>query len=242
MRELNECTAEVFRRSEKRIKERRRIRNRVFAWCIPLCLVITLWFVTFLPAMGPVGNEKTGNAERPAGGNTIGVCEGFVGAAGDGGMAEVSSPAEFEGLGSIDSFSFSLTWGCYGISSYDSKTGKLVKTTDATNPEDYVTTYRLTTEQKRIIYDLILDLNITTYPDTYTPHTNGLMSAPSMTLLLSVNTDAVRKTITAAGIALTYESDNREGQKFLSVCKAIRDILTSTEEWKSLPEYEFFYD
>ncbi len=30
-------------------------------------------------------------------------------------------------------FSFSLTWGCYGISSYDSRTGKLVKTTDATH-------------------------------------------------------------------------------------------------------------
>ena len=29
MREINECTAEVFRRSEKRIKERKRNRNRI---------------------------------------------------------------------------------------------------------------------------------------------------------------------------------------------------------------------
>ena len=45
MRELNECTAEVFRRSEKRIKERRRNRIRILAFCIPCCLVLTVWGV-----------------------------------------------------------------------------------------------------------------------------------------------------------------------------------------------------
>lgn len=52
MRELNECTAEVFRRSEKRIKERRRNRSRVLAVCIPVCLIITVWAViSFSPMM-----------------------------------------------------------------------------------------------------------------------------------------------------------------------------------------------
>lgn len=145
-------------------------------------------------------------------------------------------------IGSLDSFNFSLTWNCYGVSSYDSESGKLVKTTHATNPEDYVTTYWLTTEQKQEIFDLILNLNVTDYPDIYNPHKNGLASDPSMTLILSVKTDTVEKTIAAENIALTYESNNKKGQKFLDVCKAIRDILTETEEWKDLPEYEFFYD
>lgn len=145
-------------------------------------------------------------------------------------------------LGSIDHFTFTLTWGCYGVSSYDSKTGKLVKTTDAMNPKDYVTTYRLTVEQRRQIYALIEDLQVTGYPDTYDPHDGGLMSAPSMTLILSVRTDTLQKTIRAADIALTYEADNKKGRKFLTVCKAISDLLTETEEWKALPEYEFFYD
>lgn len=143
--------------------------------------------------------------------------------------------------GSLDDFTFSLTWGCNGESSYDSKTCKLVKTTKATNPEDYVTTYRLKTEQKQKIYDLISDLNVTSYPDTYNPHKNGLASSPSMTLILSVNTDKVQKTITAADIAMSYGSDDQEGQKFLSVCEAIKDILIETDEWKALPEYEFLY-
>lgn len=144
-------------------------------------------------------------------------------------------------LGDPKGFSFSLTWDCYGISSYDSKTGKLVKTKDATNPEDYVTTYLLTAEQKQEIFDLISDLDVTSYPDTYSPHGDGIDSSPPMTLILSVNTDTIQKTITASNIALTFGSNNRKGQKFLDVCKAIRDILTETEEWKSLPEYEFFY-
>ena len=38
------------------------------------------------------------------------------------------------------------------------------------------------------------------------------------------------------------QSNNPAGQKFLDVCKAIEDILTSTDEWKALPDYEFYYD
>lgn len=53
MRELNECTQEVFRRSEQRIKERRRTRSRVLALCIPVCLIVTVWSAAVLPSMMP---------------------------------------------------------------------------------------------------------------------------------------------------------------------------------------------
>lgn len=387
MKELNECTAEVFRRSEKRINERKRNFIRILALCIPFCMIVTVWSVLIRPAMMPAGEaykdafeEKSGTADAPAineaedvltappidfeaqyirtngytsdieypvvriirsvrelnayyeankenydlerrdkvsSDMTIGfldACEKYdeayfedkilvmvlleegsgsirhkvqsVNMGADGqcyiyidtiepesgtddmaewhiliepetgveiekesditvfvdGINPLTQPKnEKTSMGSLDSFTFSLTWGCYGISSYDSQTGKLVKTTDATNPEDYVTTYQLTPEQKQTIYDLILNLNVTAYPDKYNPN-NDMYSAPSMTLILSVNTETVQKTIKAVDIAATYESNNREGQKFLSVCKAIQDMLTSTEEWKSLPEYEFLYD
>ena len=60
MREINECTAEVFRRSEKRIKERKRNRNRILALCIPLCLIVTVWSIMILPAIMPA--NKSNNA------------------------------------------------------------------------------------------------------------------------------------------------------------------------------------
>ena len=49
MRDLKECRAEVFRRSEERIKERKRRRACIFAVCIPLVLCVTMFSVTLLP-------------------------------------------------------------------------------------------------------------------------------------------------------------------------------------------------
>ena len=229
MRELNECKAEVFRRSDNRIKERRRKINRVLALCVPLCLILTIFSVTILPVMMPAGSDKATGEEgymdgtKHEGNDDNGDMDGAV---------NTVMP---------DNLSFSLTWNTYGISSYDSATGKLVKTTDATNPEDYVTTLQLDGTQLFAIWELLWELDIETYPDEYNPH-GGLASSPSMTLILTLREGDKVKTVRAEDIALSYESDDPKGQKFLDTCKAIRDILTATEEWKALPEYEFFYD
>ena len=63
MREINECTAEVFRRSEKRIKERKRNRNRILAFCIPLCLIVTVCSIMILPAMMPASKSDNSAGE-----------------------------------------------------------------------------------------------------------------------------------------------------------------------------------
>ncbi len=139
-----------------------------------------------------------------------------------------------------EDFSFSLTWGCYGESYYDSKTGKLIKTTNATKPTDYRTKYILTEEDKEYIYNLISSLDISTYPNEYDPH-DGLSSNPPMTLILKVTQNGTRKTVKAEGTAISFSSENKKGQAFLSVCEAIIDRLSSTEEWKALPDYEFYH-
>lgn len=140
-----------------------------------------------------------------------------------------------------EDFSFALTWGTYGISSYDSESGKLVKTTDATHPEDYVTTYHLSEEDEKKIYDILRELNVGEYPYLYNPHGNAA-STPPMSLILTVRIGEAERTIRAEDIAIVYKADNRKGQKFLDACREISDILTSTDEWKALPDYEFLYD
>lgn len=140
-----------------------------------------------------------------------------------------------------DDFRFSYVWNMYGISSYDSETGKLVKTTDATHPEEYETTYMLSDAEKAQIYEQISSLDILSYPDEYNPN-EGVYSSPSITLILSVKDGDTEKTVKAEDIAYSYSSENKKGQKFLSVCKSIEEILTGSEEWKALPEYEFLYD
>ncbi len=142
----------------------------------------------------------------------------------------------------VEGFEFSLTWGCYGISSYSSTTGRLVKTTDATHKEDYITQYKLSEEERERIYALLQQLDVTSYPDNYNPHPDGLMSSPTMTLILTLVDGDVYKRISAKDIAIAYESADSRGQKFLDTCREIEQILTSTAEWKALPEYEFFYE
>ena len=237
MRELNECKAEVFRRSDNRIKERRRKFNRVLALCVPLCLILTIFSITILPAMMPAGKDMAPGADGLSGNETSGD-------RGDQDNNKEDGNGDMDGAVNTDvpdNLSFSLTWNTYGISSYDSATGKLVKTTDATNPEDYITTLQLDGQQLFAIWELLWELDIETYPDEYNPH-GGLASSPPMTLILTLREGDKVKTVRAEDIALSYESDDPKGQKFLDTCKAIRDILTATEEWKALPEYEFFYD
>ena len=97
-------------------------------------------------------------------------------------------------------------------------------------------------EEAERIYDFIRALNINDYPEIYNPHEDGLMSKPSMTLILTVRLGEWERVIKAKNIAFTYESNDKKGQYFLTTCGAISGILTTTEKWKALPDYEFYYD
>ena len=141
-----------------------------------------------------------------------------------------------------EDFSVSLTWNCYGVSSYESKTGKLIKTTDATHPDNYVTYYQLTDADKAYIYNLIVSMDIFSYPDVYNPQ-EDMRCTPPETLILKVTINGVSKEIKAEDIPGTYfTSKSKKGQKFLSTCQAIITRLEETEEWKALPEFEFLYE
>ncbi len=92
-----------------------------------------------------------------------------------------------------DDFAFSLTWNCYGVSSYDSASGKLVKTTDSTHPDDYVTEYKMSREELEEIYSLLTEMDPFSYPDEYNPIKS--MSTPSRTVILSVSANGRSQTI-----------------------------------------------
>lgn len=63
MRDLKECQAAVFRRSEIRIKERKKRRNRILMTCIPMVLGITV-ITAVLWSKTPTGpNSKETEAE-----------------------------------------------------------------------------------------------------------------------------------------------------------------------------------
>lgn len=137
-----------------------------------------------------------------------------------------------------EDFNFQIMWNTDGISTYDSKTGVLIKDKYATNPEEYTTTYFLTDDELKEIYKLIYELNIESCPDEF-PYGTFVDADPSSRLSLSVSTKEYSKTVKADSVG-AYEAFTLKGEKYLEVIKGIRYILTNTEEWKALPDYEFY--
>lgn len=211
LRDLDECKAEVLRRSGQQIRRRRRMRMAVLAAFLPLCIV-TAAVVAVLP-------RQTNGGEKPAK-NTYG--SGTVNG------------------GGTEAFSFALTWD-RGECSYDSRTGLLIRDANAADPARCRTTCFLPPEELEEIRALLEALDAAAYPDSYDPHGGGTAAKPPMTLILTVRTGQGEKTIAARGIADTFSADNERGQRFLQTCRQIIDILTATAEWKTLPEAEVLY-
>lgn len=154
-------------------------------------------------------------------------------------------PVDLSKITLPEDFSFSITWNCYGISSYDSKTGTLIKTWDATKPEDYITEMHLPEDElKKVYIKLTEDIDLFSYTDEYNPYRRGYASQPTQTVILSITSNQKTKTVTCKNIAFGEEKwmKNKKARDFMRVKDEIVEILTSTEEWKALPDYEFGYD
>ena len=149
-----------------------------------------------------------------------------------------------------EDFSFSLVWDTYGISSYDSKTGVLVKTKDATDVSRYTTELYLTPDLLAACYNaLFVEADIMDYPDIYDPFNapgaeKRFMSIPDQTIIITVTANGVTKTVKCEKIAFgTYEDCYcDEAIRFLSACSDLEDVIMSTDEWLALPDYEFYYE
>ena len=75
----------------------------------------------------------------------------------------------------------------------------------------------------------------------YDPHNGGGLCLPPFQFVLRIKTNTIEKTIDVNGVIPGYEVENSKGQNYLHVYKEIVDILTATEEWKALPDYELVY-
>ncbi len=139
-----------------------------------------------------------------------------------------------------EDFVFSLTWGCCGDSTYNSETGELVKQKIATDVSAYTTTFFPTDEQKAEIYALIAEMQPEEYPDEFDPIKGK--SSPSRNIILTVTMNGKTKTITCLDVSFDNTPDGAKGKKFMAVHDAIVSMLTNSEEWLALPDYEFYYD
>ena len=156
-----------------------------------------------------------------------------------------ASSAETEEPISPEDFALSIVWGVYGISSYDSRTGRLVKTKDTSDIDRYTATVTLSVADKNAIYRcLFSDIDLTAYPDSYDPF-DGMVSKPNQTVIVSATADGQTKTVTCKGIALASAGlencRTEEAAAFWASVTAIVDRLTSLPEWEAFPPYERLY-
>ena len=264
MKDLNDYTAEVHRRYEVKCQTQRQRRTRMLALCLPLILCIVAGALALPPLLSQMqrdGALAESNLTQDVG-STMTQCveqaESIAPSVDElypeqmdavAGVDEVAGEDAVEGFGPPEDFSFAFVWNCYGISSYDSATGKLVKTSHATHPEDFCTTLELTAEQRALVWDWLSELELESYPAQYDPYNppdaeTKLASEPNRDLILTLRADEQEITVACRGICLDGAGNgyDRRARAFLQVCDKLTDLLTGTPAWEALPEYEFFYE
>ena len=102
MRELHECQAEVFRRSEKRIKERKQRRNHMLMACIPLVLCLAIFGGFLFPQMDDLKQAPESSNEQYSGamgqGEVGGLFVGSIEVSGNGIASYYSAVEDVQGI------------------------------------------------------------------------------------------------------------------------------------------------
>ena len=141
-----------------------------------------------------------------------------------------------------EDFYFVLTWGVGLDSSYDSRTGTLIKTkyVRERQPEEYIATYQYPNINE--IYEMAKSINVYSYADDYYPYEGSLiMTSPSVNYVFEIND----KTITSNDCPITSEipdSVTKKGKQYLSLILTIKNTLINSDEWKAMPDFEILYD
>ena len=248
MKEIKDYTEEVRRRYEVRSQTRRQHRLQTLTLCLPLVLCSLAGTLVLPPLLSGTKDFATQTTED----HHFSQPDAVQNQTDQTGKTEDSLKSEGDAVDGIEppaDFSFSFVWDCYGISSYDSASGKLVKTSHATYPEDYITTLNLTAEQREQVWLWLSALELETFPAEYDPYNPPdekptVFSKPNRNLVLTLRQNGKEITVACRGICLDGcgEGYDARARAFLQVCDQLTDLLTHTPEWESLPDYEFYYE
>ena len=140
-----------------------------------------------------------------------------------------------------EDFYFVLTWGVQLDSSYDSRTGTLIKTkyVRERQPEEYITTCQYPNINE--IYEMAKAINVYSYADDYYPYEGSLiMTSPSVDYVFEIND----KTIASKDCPILNEIPDgvtERGKKYLALLLTIKNTLIASDEWKAMPDPEILY-
>ncbi len=141
-----------------------------------------------------------------------------------------------------EDFCFTIRWGVYGQSYYNSDKGTLIKTnaTVLRDPDEYKTTLLLSSDKLASVYAAFYEINVWSYPDEYDP-TSDVDSSPCEVIELSFTANGKTKTIACPRVAMGYDGADESARAFIAAVRETTDIITASAEWQALPEYEVLY-
>ena len=149
-----------------------------------------------------------------------------------------------------DDFSFSFIWGIAGISSYDSKTGLLVRSSAEEEQDKYRKIVFLSEAEKKEVFRILFsDIHIGDYPDEYDPFNDPnaktkMMSSPSQTIRITVTANGKTKTVACNEVLLSGKGSGwcDEANALLDAFDALETLLTGMPEWQSFPDTTLLFD
>jgi len=134
-------------------------------------------------------------------------------------------------------FSFSIAWNPYGDSTYDSETGVLIKQAVADPVEDYTAELKLTSAQKKEIWDILQALDLESYDDMVQPQNAG---SPAPWLNITLRADGKTKSVYCLDLD-TYRGTDDKSRAYAEAGEKIIELLTSTKAWQAMPDYQEIY-
>ena len=142
-----------------------------------------------------------------------------------------------------EEFSFSLDWGVQYDSSYNSKSEQLIsfKNVRDRKIEEYTTTYKYPYLED--IYNLVKKMNPYSYPDTFDPFNTKkhIMSTPATNYKLVVGDKTIEVKNFPIDIGTDEKGLSNKGIAFVDLVNTITKTIQSSDEWKALPEPEYYY-
>ena len=129
----------------------------------------------------------------------------------------------------LPEYEFTISWGQEGESSYDSKSGKLVRTEGS---EGVLT---LNDAERRKIWTILTGMDYAKYPADYDPDPETESDPPEV-IELSVTTGGETASIRCADAAVRPETQEKDAEDFLNGIRQITDLIESTDAWMALSD------
>ena len=142
----------------------------------------------------------------------------------------------------FEEFKFSLQWGVELDASYNSGTKQLVKFTHVRErqPEDYITTYNYPYLEE--VYDSVKAMNPNAYADDFDPYggKKHIVSNPSMKYKLTIGDKSIE--IKDYPMNRDLSGLSSKGKKLMALIFSVTDTIENSQEWKNLPDFEYYYN